>query len=336
MAPRTKSRPLTDAEVPRHRSGAVARMVRMPVATLRVWERRYAVAQPALSPSGQRLYSAADVQRLALLKRLTDLGHAIGGLAGLDMPQLHAVAATHASVLPAARPQPAAVDSRPWHLVVVGRALAARLQGPAVVRAWRNGSIRLSGPFADIAQAAAAVGRRAVDALLVHEPRLHDGWLAECDASAPVFAAVPKAVLYRFAPDAVCERLALAGVQLLREPQADAVIGHWLRSLAPQSPAAHTANSPYTAPPPPRRWDDAVLSDIAGLSSTVACECPRHVAELLMQLSHFEAYSADCEVRSPADAALHAHLRQVAAASRAFFEGALERVALHEGILLPQ
>jgi hypothetical protein len=86
---------------------------------------------------------------------------------------------------------------------------------------------------------------------------------------------------------------------------------------------------------PPRRWDDAALADFAGRSSTMACECPRHVAELLMQLSHFEAYSAECENRSTADAELHAHLRHVAAASRARFEAALEHVALHEGLLLP-
>ena len=53
---------------PQYRSGAVARMVRMPVTTLRVWERRYQLTQAALSPSGQRLYSAADLQRLALIK----------------------------------------------------------------------------------------------------------------------------------------------------------------------------------------------------------------------------------------------------------------------------
>ena len=66
---------------PRHRSGAVARMVRMPVATLRVWERRYRISSPAQTPSGQRLYSAADVRHIALLKQLTELGHAIGSLA---------------------------------------------------------------------------------------------------------------------------------------------------------------------------------------------------------------------------------------------------------------
>ena len=69
----------------RHRSGAVARMLRMPVATLRVWERRYGVTQPVLSAGGQRLYSADDVRRLVLLKRLTDLGHAIGTVARLEM-----------------------------------------------------------------------------------------------------------------------------------------------------------------------------------------------------------------------------------------------------------
>lgn len=44
---------------------------------------------------------------------------------------------------------------------------------------------------------------------------------------------------------------------------------------------------------------------------------------------HFEAYSAECAHRSAADAALHNYLGQVTAASRARFEEALERVAVH-------
>ena len=54
-----------------------------------------------------------------------------------------------------------------------------------------------------------------------------------------------------------------------------------------------------------------------------------------MQLHHFEDYSAACEQRHAADAQLHAYLHQVAATSRAQFEAALERVALHEGLALP-
>ena len=147
-------------------------------------------------------------------------------------------------------------------------------------------------------------------------------------------------MLYGFAAGPVCEALATSGTTLLREPQPDAVIAQWLHSQAMVGSA--TAAQPAadkivlsSGASPPRRWDDAALADFAGLSSTIACECPRHVAELLMQLSHFEAYSADCESRSATDAELHAYLRNTAATSRARFEAALEHVALHEGLLLP-
>ncbi|KQW43811.1 hypothetical protein ASD88_14765 [Pelomonas sp. Root662] len=310
----------------------------MPVATLRIWERRYALTQPALSASGQRLYSADDVRRLALIKQLTDLGHAIGRLAPLDMAQLQQVASTHANALAATqKPGRAAATAPPSHgrfrLVVIGAALDARLRRPALLR--RLGpAVELLGPFEDAAQAAEALGDVAADAVLVHVPQLHAGWQAAFDADAPALAALPKAVLYRFAADAVCDTLADAGTQLLREPQPDAAIVQWLQGLSTAHPLKVTpAFLPGAVAA--RRWDDAALADIAGLSSTIACECPRHVAELLMQLSHFEAYSAECEHRSPADAELHAHLRRVTAACRASFESALEYVARHDGLLLP-
>ncbi len=122
----------------RHRSGAVARMLRMSVATLRVSERRCGVTQPVLSATGQRLYSADDVRRLALLKQLTDMGHAIGSLARLDMQQLQQVASTHASVLAAHHTGDPALDNpppeRPWRVAVIGATLTARLQRPALRR----------------------------------------------------------------------------------------------------------------------------------------------------------------------------------------------------------
>jgi hypothetical protein len=85
----------------------------------------------------------------------------------------------------------------------------------------------------------------------------------------------------------------------------------------------------------PRRFDDAALTKFVGLSTTIACECPRHVAELLMQLSNFETYSADCASHNSDDAELHAYLQRVAGVSRALFESALARVARHEGLNLP-
>lgn len=321
-----------------HRSGAVARMLGMPVATLRNWERRYALTQAATSASGQRLYAAEDVRRLTLIKQLNDLGHAIGQLAALDIAQLQQVAATHATTLAATQPGgraaiAAATAPQPGlRLAVIGADLGERLRRPALLQ--RLGmALTLLGPFDDAAQASAALHGAAVDAVLLQQPQLHAGWLAAFDAAAPALAGVPKAVLYRFAAEATCDALADAGIRLLREPQPDAALAPWLQSLANTRPAA------LPPPPeavPPRRWSDAALADFARLSSTMACECPRHLAELLVQLSHFEAYSLDCQHRNAADAALHAHLAGVAAGCRARLETALEHVARHEGLLLPR
>ena len=69
---------------PTYRSGAAARLAGVPVETLRVWERRYGLTEPARSARGQRQYSLEDVRRLGLIKQLVDAGNAIGALAHLN------------------------------------------------------------------------------------------------------------------------------------------------------------------------------------------------------------------------------------------------------------
>lgn len=54
--------------------GAVAKMLGVPVGTLRAWEDRYGVIVPARSASGQRLYSRADVERLHFIVGQTGRG----------------------------------------------------------------------------------------------------------------------------------------------------------------------------------------------------------------------------------------------------------------------
>ncbi len=323
-----------------HRSGAVAKMLGMPVATLRVWERRYGLTRSDPSPGGQRCYSAADVRRLSLIKQLADRGHAIGSLAPLDLLQLRQVASTDVEVRAGAARNPGAdappsTPWRPWRLVVIGAGLGKRLQRPALLRRLGR-PLDLVGPFDDAAQAAAAVAAGDVDAVLVHTAQLHDDWLASFDAAAPVLARLPRAVLYGFAADATCDILADQGIALLREPQPDTVVAQWLQSLWRSAGVSRAAAAePARAALPPRRWDDAALGQFAGMATTIACECPRHVSELLLLLSRFEDYSAECGHRNVADAELHAYLQRVAQTTRAQFESALERVALHEGFVLP-
>ena len=330
---------------PTFRSGAVARMARMPVSTLRVWEQRHQAVRPATAPSGHRLYSPADVQRVLLLRQLTEQGHAIGSIAGLDSAQLQEVASRYAGTAEGAGPRPGRPvrPTAPLRLVVVGPALAARLQRPAVHQRMAHPAQVLA-VFDSLAEAARAASGTGIDLLVWHSPGLQAGVPPELAAARDAWRARQVAVLYRFAGGAARKALADAGALVLREPPDDEALGTWLASLeASAAASAVVPGSPgVTSQGPtlsagtvaPRRFDDAALTAIAGLPPTLACECPRHVAELLMQLASFEAYSAGCIHRNAADAELHADLQRVAGAARALFESALERVARHEGLVL--
>jgi DNA-binding transcriptional MerR regulator/methylmalonyl-CoA mutase cobalamin-binding subunit len=55
---------------------------------LRAWERRYGVVEPSRTPGGTRRYSAADLERLRLVKAAVDAGHRVGQVARLDLTEL--------------------------------------------------------------------------------------------------------------------------------------------------------------------------------------------------------------------------------------------------------
>ncbi len=60
--------------------------------TIRSWERRYGILNPQRSPNGYRAYSEHDMDRLCLIARLVENGHAISRLAGLTGAELEAIA----------------------------------------------------------------------------------------------------------------------------------------------------------------------------------------------------------------------------------------------------
>ena len=77
-----------EATTPRHPIGVVAERTRLSQDVLRVWERRYSVVEPGRSPTGQRLYSDADIERLRMLSLATQSGRTISQVASLDTDEL--------------------------------------------------------------------------------------------------------------------------------------------------------------------------------------------------------------------------------------------------------
>jgi len=62
------------SEEPIYNIGVVARMTGIPVATLRVWERRYEFPEAGRTAGGHRLYSESEVSRLRWVKSTIDEG----------------------------------------------------------------------------------------------------------------------------------------------------------------------------------------------------------------------------------------------------------------------
>lgn len=83
-----------DLSAPRFPIRIAARRAGVSVDALRAWERRYQAVSPARTVGEQRLYSEADVERLALLRELTDAGHSISAIAGVSNDELRRLRST--------------------------------------------------------------------------------------------------------------------------------------------------------------------------------------------------------------------------------------------------
>jgi DNA-binding transcriptional MerR regulator/methylmalonyl-CoA mutase cobalamin-binding subunit len=74
----------TSDRTPRHPIRVIAQRTGLTTATIRAWERRYQAVQPTRSEGGQRLYSDYDLERLNVLRELTEGGRSISMVAPLS------------------------------------------------------------------------------------------------------------------------------------------------------------------------------------------------------------------------------------------------------------
>jgi MerR family transcriptional regulator, light-induced transcriptional regulator len=305
-----------------YRTGAAARLAGLPVETLRVWERRYSLSDAQRSERGQRLYSAEQVTRLGLLKQLVDQGHSIGVLAGLNRDQLQSMLGLDG--------QARAVAEAPVRVLLVGAMLARR------VAAMGQGALGLDvrGHCADLAQAVHMPQDSGADVLVVEQSELDERALPAVAAARDATGVGAVVVLYRFCSSATIRALRAQGCLVARIP-AD------LNELALLCQSALTGHrpplqEPLTAAVAPPRFADEDLANITAAGNRLSCECPRHLSDLLLMVGSFERYSQHCASRNPEDAALHAELALASGRARVVLEGAMERLAIEEGLPLPK
>jgi len=81
----------------------VTRRTGMTSHAVRVWEKRYGAVEPHRTDTNRRLYSDEDIDRLRLLHAATQQGHAISGIAHLEMAQLEQLLKDAAELKPLPR-----------------------------------------------------------------------------------------------------------------------------------------------------------------------------------------------------------------------------------------
>lgn len=329
-----------------YRSGAAARLSGVPVETLRVWERRYGVTDPSRSERGQRQYSFEDVRRLGLIKQLVDAGNSIGAVAHLDLQQLLAMLSAVAN-LPAAQSQ-VQLSNGMLRIALVGVMLRQSL----INLDPEQSKLSLVQTAFNLKQAPMQLKDVKVDVMVVEQ-----GELTAPEEQIPLLGLAQQAcqatavlVLYRFASSDAIRQLRLAGFHVARIPSDMLEIDHLCRvamaralTLVEQQGRmgrvkkngmrpADAARNKKSNVIPARLLDDEHLTHIAKFATSIHCECPRHLVDLLQMLTSFERYSAQCENRNEEDASLHRDLHYTAAHARSALEQALVRVAQAEGI----
>jgi len=303
-----------------YRSGVAARLAGLSAETLRVWERRYKLSDTQRSARGQRLYSTEQVRRLGLLKQLVDQGHAISVLASLPIDRLQELIAGHVGEQKA---------EGPIRVAVVGGGLARRIAADG-----REGlDIAVQCSCQRFEQAGSLPRDADVELLLVELSELDESAVPQVLAARDACAATAVVVLYRFCASATIRALRAHGCLAARIP---AELGELL--VLCRSALAGERLPPLHQPGVPKvRFDDELLAAITAAGNRLACECPRHLSDLLLMVGSFERYSAQCASRNAEDARLHQELERAAGHARAILEGAMEQLVRAEGLLpLPE
>ncbi|RTZ41493.1 MerR family transcriptional regulator [Candidimonas sp. SYP-B2681] len=301
-----------------YRSGVAARLAGLSTETLRVWERRYNLSDTERSARGQRLYSAEQVRRLGLLKQLVDQGHAISTLASLPDEQLQQLIAAPVKEQQAAGP---------LRVAVISGSLARRIAAGG--RDEQDIIVQCS--CSTLEQAASLPPDAKAQVLLIELSELHESALPLIMSARDACGGAAVVVLYRFGASATIRALRAQGCLVGRIPAELSELMMLCRSAL----AGERLPPPQQPAIPKLRFDEDALFTITAAGSGLACECPKHLADVLLMVGSFERYSAQCASRNADDAQLHHDLEHAAGHARAILEAAMERLARADGLPLP-
>jgi len=293
--------------------GAVSHITGIPVGTLRIWERRYGGSLPHRGENNRRQYTQAEVTRLTLIRQLVELGHPVGSVVRLTEAALRERIQFHEQEQPDAIPS--AVIPAP-RVMVFGETLGF---APETL----TGSLDIAGLYPVFAEFEKAALTAAPDVLVAEWLSVTEENLRSLSALARQTAVRRCVLVYTYASRDILAQADRLGMRLLSTPvSAEGLVAACQGQPEPR-PARHALQGGQAGDIPARQFTNETLVQLSRLSTDLACECPRHLSELVLKLSAFEAYSLDCENADALNAARHQVLHRITADARALMESAL-------------
>lgn len=285
--------------------GAISRETGIHVSTIRMWEARYGALTPVRTEGGARRYSSTDLERLRLIKQLLDRGHKPSALASLSLDQLHAELfgpdKRGAAVQTARRI--ASMGSATWRSIL--------FTDPAM-KAWTPTS-----HFDELTEVEHRL--ESFDVGIVLTPALQMNLAKYLAAALSMYKDKTLIVIYEFSSSSVIRFLSALGIECIKYPAAPMDLARSLSAIV----EARQAN--YQAPAQPR-FGIEQLQTIAATDSNLLCECPKHLASLIISLHSFIQYSSQCVNDAPKDALIHEKLRDIASLGIVQLESGLDLV----------
>ena len=311
--------------------GTVSRLTGITVHTLRVWEQRYHAIEAIRSLSGRRQYTSYDVDRLLSLKYLVDRGCPISSIAKLSETDLKEKLVEFEQ------------QSSTSNLLKKKGKLSVAIFGEYLPIKIRNIDYNLEDfvivfSGSDINSFKADAFRIKPDILVLEFPIIDEHVVRLIDELKRSTGARHIIVVYNFARSVDVKKVNDGICSAIKAPVTVEELFKLIPSFELNTSSGKSqsvqikSTTPMVFTAPARKFSKKSLAYLGTISNSIDCECPHHLTELVINLSNFEDYSAECVNRSPEDAELHAYLQSTTANCRASMEEALEKVALAEGI----
>ncbi len=311
--------------------GTTSKLTNISVNTIRTWERRYFQNLSTRSETGRRFYDDYAVDKLRIIKTLSDSGMSVRDLANLEVSKLEEL------MINASR-QRSHFEKKVQNftkeaITITGKFFLNRIQhyqnNYIVLQAYNKLNELLISEQSSKHEKVTHL----IDYNELRGENLTDSIL-ELKSELPNHTVV---IFYDFAPRRELQLLLDNKIEIIRTNLPQLLTDRYLKEIIQNSEAVENSSTieNHENLSPRRQLTDKQLYFLQEVNNNLDCECPNHISSLALSLVNFVEYSKNCENKDTQDEALHKTLTLHSSQALEIIENSIVQLCAHENIQLP-